>query len=191
MSLDEYRARLVNHGIERNSELRSVVTAFLSYLLEVTPRRTQLQLAPAGSGTGEPFFLHLFKGSVLFESLLRTSLAGQPIVASDPKPILKKLLSSRDIFQGLGLNRAPQGLGASTFGNVVKRIKDDAAAGVPFNERAIRAVWAVRNTTGHNLAWPLRPDSAEYEELFVLVLGSIMLAINNLYQDHMLETGGA
>jgi hypothetical protein len=128
---------------------------------------------------------------VLFESLLRTSLAGQPIVASDPKPILKKLLSSRDIFQGLGLNRAPQGLGASTFGNVVKRIKDDAAAGVPFNERAIRAVWAVRNTTGHNLAWPLRPDSAEYEELFVLVLGSIMLAINNLYQDHMLETGGA
>jgi len=191
VSLDGYRARLVNYGIEREPELRSVVTAFLSYLLEVTPRRTQLELAPAGSGTGEPFFLHLFKGAVLFESLLRASLAGRPIVAGNPKTTLNTLLSSPAIFQGLTLNSAPQGWGGCTFGDVVTRIQADAAAGVPFNERAVRAVWALRNTTGHNLAWPLRPDSAEYERLFVLVLGSIMLAINSLYQEQTLETGGA
>src|SRR4029453_4513759 len=65
LSLEEYCARLVNYGIQHEQSLRSVVTAFLSFLLEVTTRQKQLKLAPAGAGTGEPFFLHLFKGAVL------------------------------------------------------------------------------------------------------------------------------
>lgn len=112
-------------------------------------------------------------------------------MAGNPKATLNTLLSSPAIFQGLTLNSAPQGWGGCTFGDVVTRSQADAAAGVRFNERAVLTVWALRNTTGHNLAWPLRPDSAEYERLFVLVLGSIMLAINNLYQEQTLETGGA
>jgi hypothetical protein len=191
LSLNAYRARLVNYGVQHENALRSVVTAFLSFLLEITPRRTQLLLAPVGAGTGEPFFLHLFKGALLFETLLRASPMGRPLVAANAKATLNDLLSSTAIFQGLQLGAAPQGFGAHTFADVLDRIQADVSSGVGFNERAIRAVWALRNTTGHNLAWASRPSSVEYEQLFVMVLGSIMLVIQNLYAEHMLETGTA
>ena len=84
LSLTAYRARLVNHGTQHQPELRSAVTALLSFLLEIKPRQIQLTLAPVGSGTGEPFFLHLLKGSILFETLLRQSAAGRPVVANSP-----------------------------------------------------------------------------------------------------------
>lgn len=191
LSLDAYRARLVNYAIQQEHALRSVVTAFLSFLLEVTPRRTQLLLAPVGSGTGEPFFLHLFKGAVLFETLLRASPAGRALVGANPRATLSDLLCTPAVFRGLALQGPPQGLGVHSFADVLPGIQADATSGAGFNERAIRAVWALRNTTGHNLAWPVRPNGTDYEQLFVLVLGSLMLAINNLHQEHMLETGTA
>jgi hypothetical protein len=191
LSLDGYRARLVNYAIQQEPELRSVVTAFLSFLLEIVPRLKQLALAPVGAGTGEPFFLHLFKGAVLFETLLRASSAGRSVVSSNPGATLKNLLKSPAVFQGLMLNGPPQGFSVHTFADVLSKIQADAASGPKFNDRAIQATWALRNATGHNLAWPMRPAIDVYKQSFILVLGSIMLAINNLYQEHMLETGTA
>jgi hypothetical protein len=191
LSVEAYRARLVNYGIQHEQSLRSVVTALLSFLLEVTTRQKQLKLAPVGVGTGEPFFLHLFKGAVLFETLLRASPAGTQLLATNPRAALGDLLCAQPIFAALGFSAAPQGLGRHTFSDALEGIQADASADIGFHQRAVRAVWALRNTTGHNLAWPVRPDGPAYEQLFVLVLGSIMLAINNLYPDHWLETGTA
>src|SRR5947199_3082858 len=179
LSLDGYRARLVNYAIQQEPELRSVVTAFLSFLLEILPRRIQLALAPVGVGTGEPFLLHLFKGAVLFETLLRASPAGRSVVTRNPGATLSHLLKSPAMLQGLMLNGPPKSFSVHTFADVLAGIQADAASGFKFNDRAIRATWALRNTTGHNLAWPVRPTTKVYEQLFILVLGSIMLAINN------------
>jgi len=191
LSIKSHRTRLVNCGVERVPSLRAAVTAFLSFVLEIRPRLTQLQLAPTGSGTGEPFLLHLFKGALLFETLLRASSGGQAVVATNPRATLNDLLSSPSVFMGLQLPAAPQGLGAQTFTDVVARIQSDASSGSSFDERAIRAVWGLRNTTGHNLAWPQRPSSVEYEQLFVLVLGSIGVAVERLYPEHLLADGTA
>ena len=191
LSLDGYRARLVNRSAQQQPELRSAVTAFLSFLLEIKPRTTQLELAPIGTGTGEPFFLHLFKGAILFETLLRASPAGRPVVRANPKATLGNLLSASDVIRDLALGGPPQGLGAHTLADVLAAVETDATSGATFSERAVRAVWGLRNTTGHNLAWPQKPSNATYEQLLILLVGGIMLAITNLFREELLESGEA
>lgn len=191
LSLQDYRARLVNQSIEGDPQLRSVVTALLSFLLEIAPRRRQLDLAPPDTGTGEPFFLHLFKGGVLFESILRSSSDGAGILASKPKASLKDFLESSIVYQGLGFSSPPQGYGARTFSDLLRKVMSDSGSGDSFSHRAVRTVWGLRNATGHNLAWHSRPSLQEYDKLVVLVLGSIMLAVKKLYSERYLENGSA
>jgi hypothetical protein len=191
LSLHSYRTRLVNYGVEHEPSLRSAVTAFLSFLLEVRPRQTQLRLASGGAGTSEPFFLHLFKGCLLFETLLRTSSEGRRVVADNPKATLGDLLASPPLLERLSLPAAPRGLGAQTFADVLAGIKADESAGLTFDVRAIRATWGLRNATGHSLAWPRRPGERDYERLFVLVLGGIELVVERLYAENLLVDGAA
>lgn len=190
LSLDSYRARLVNRAMQSKPALRSVVTAFLSFMLERQSRRTLLELAPA-EGSGEPFFLHLFKGGLLFETLLKASDLGAAMCVSKPRATLKSLLVDDGVTTALGLSRAVQGLGSSSFDQLLERVEEDEAAGRDFATRAIRAAWGIRNVTGHNVAWPRRPTTEEYDRLFMLLYGSLAIVLDRLYAPELLENGAA
>jgi len=183
LSLDAYRARLVNRAMDDEPPLRSAVTAFLSFLLEVEQRRTQLSLAPLASGSGEPFFLHLFKGGLLFETLLKLSPPGRVVLAAKPASMLNDLLTDPSVFAALGFASAPSGLGAHTFDDLIIRVRDDSTSGRSFADCAVRATWGVRNVTGHNLAWPRRPSPHEYDQLFLLAFGALSLVVSRLYPE--------
>lgn len=183
LSLSAYRARLVNRAMDDEPRLRSAATAFVSFLLEFEERRTQLWLAPCASGSGEPFFLHLLRGGLLFETLLELSPPGKVVLAAKPAPTLNDLLTDRSIFTALGFASAPLGLGAHTFDNLIIRVQDNSTSGRSFPDRAVRATWGVRNVTGHNLAWPRRPSSDEYEQLFLLAFGALSLVVSRLYPE--------
>jgi hypothetical protein len=183
LSLDAYRARLVSHAMDDVPALRTAVTAFLSFLLEVEERRKQLSLAPLASGSGEPFFLHLFKGGLLFETLLKLSPPGKVVIAAKPKATLNDLLTDPCIITALGFTSALSGLGAQTFDDLIMRVGNDSTSGRSFAERAVRATWGLRNATGHNLAWPRRPSSDEYEQLFLLAFGALSLVVSRLYSE--------
>src|SRR5207249_1413560 len=71
LTLDRLRETFLRPAIMQGFEnLRSMATTMLSFLLEFRHRDKLIALRP-GSGTAEPFFLHLFKGCLLFESLLK------------------------------------------------------------------------------------------------------------------------
>jgi hypothetical protein len=180
----------VNRAMQSVPELRSVVTAFLSFVLELQPRRTQLTLAPAG-GSGEPFFLHLFKGGLLLETLLKTSDRGKVLCAANPKATLNALLTDTTMTSMLGLSSVLQGLNTLTFDDLLSRVEADEMAGQGFPIRALQAAWGIRNSTGHNVAWPKRPTVDEYERLFILLYGSLSIVLDRLYASELLATGAA
>ena len=182
--------KLVNYAMHDEPLLRSAVTAFLSFLLEVKPRMAQLQLAPS-VGSSEPFFLHLFKGGLIFETLLKQSAPGKSLKARGSKCMLGELLTDAAVCAGLGFSGPLSRLGVETFDDVVAHVNAEASSGRAFNECAVRAVWGLRNTTGHNLAWPKRPTNADYQMLFGLAFGALMLVIERLYPERRLSDGTA
>src|SRR5215469_6209513 len=54
---------------QQPTHLRTLVTTFITFCLEWDYRAKMIELSEAGSR--EPFFAHLFKGCLLFESLVK------------------------------------------------------------------------------------------------------------------------
>jgi hypothetical protein len=179
LSTEELRNKLVRPAMTAGSGKRSAVTALLSFLLEFSSREKEISLAGRPTSTGEPFFLHLLKGAVLFETLLKTSPAGSAIQTRDPKATINTLLADPTIYSPLGFATAPQGLGAHTFDDVLKAIGNDKTS--DFTQRAVRATWGVRNTTGHSMGWPYRPDPNEYKMVYQLIAGALSATLAKLH----------
>ena len=181
LTLDTYRNRLVARAV-KDEPLRSAVTGFLSFLLETKPRQMQLRLGNQDGVTGEPFFLHLLKGGLLLETLLKCSPAGKKIVAAREKnkdhTSIGDLLCDPTIFKRLGFKKKPQGVGdkTKTFTDLLVNSFD-----AKFHRWAFRATWGLRNLTGHTLALSSRPTDTEYQELLVLTYACLSLVLKKLY----------
>lgn len=176
--IEQYRKCLVLPAISQDEELRSVVTALVTFLLEFTSRRQQISLLadtePETIGTAEPFFVHLFKGCVIFESLLKFSFDSQ----LDGTKTLGDVLKSESVFRALGFDSRPESFGSfDAVRALCSKIRNETGSSVT---TAIRATWALRNMLGHNLALPARPTAEEYVLLFQHVFAAIARAIGTL-----------
>jgi hypothetical protein len=76
ITFEEVRQHFLEHAITDHHEWRTLVTSWVSFLLEWSHRFHILNLR-VENGTWEPFYLHLFKGCILFESLLKSEPSGQ------------------------------------------------------------------------------------------------------------------
>jgi len=183
VSLEKYRQALVRQAIDQQPELRSVVTAILSFVLEYPNRKSMLDLATAGAATGEAFLLHLLKGAVIFETLLAQSPQGIEIATARgaKRLTLGDLLSDSRLFAPLGFKKTPQGQGSLAFEDVLPRVAEMKSQARMFPEVAALTAWGLRSVTGHRLTWRHHPSSVEYEMLFAYVHGAINLAISALF----------
>ena len=126
-----------------NPSSRSVITALYTFLLEFRDLHNELFLRSVTGGSAEPFITHLFKGGLIFESLLkflyphkddgkRCKTLGDIVnknsdFAKDfPLEIKISAESLREIFDGI--------------------TGEDA-------KNAFNTTAQLRNTTGHNLVW--------------------------------------
>lgn len=145
---------------------RTLLTAFISFVAEWEYRAKQFDLVPEGSR--EPFFLHLFRGCVLFESLLK-SAPGAPQLQT--------------IGDALHHYRTQLGLrgkiitGANEFNDVIAA----ATANMDIDD-AILSCAQTRNTVGHNLVWSTADLNAQTYDWLVKNIGaSCIHAISKLY----------
>ena len=156
--------------VPANSHLRSLPTALISFTLEWFHLNLLLDLR-AGFGTAEPFMLHLFKGCVLFESILRSN----PTRAIPPgaKTLLLVLQHIRDL---LALpNNIP--ISSPDFATVLAALP---SAGNTIQE-AIIYTGRARNALGHSIAWPVQLSNQQYNKLVMMIFTSCFHAIANLY----------
>lgn len=155
---------------------RSVVTSLYSFVLEFDDRATQLALRSMGGGTLEPFLLHLLKGCLVFESLLKGIYTG--LAAADLGSILKDPFITRDLRYKSILIDTSAGV-RKTLQDIVRHLWPALQAEAP-HDRAITIAYAVRNTTAHSLLWP-DVFAQHYVDLFRSILFAIYYVICTKY----------
>lgn len=170
LSLDIIRKSFLIPAISPGGEkLRCSATTLISFFLEWDLRNILFDIKPK-DGTYEPFFIHLFKGCVLFESLLKENPKNKMPSKSTLGPCLKKLSSQLGISKNLTI-------GDMDFASVLV----DLSMADESIETAIKFTGRVRNTLGHNLGWGIRIDKLQYHHLFRMISSSCLHAISCLY----------
>jgi len=171
LTIENVRNCFLGPAVMVNPQWRTLVTSWISFLLEWGYRLTILDIR-VENGTWEPFFIHLFKGCVLFESLLKANPSVQ-----NPGSTLESILNrNRTIREKLGINRKIKTTGPE-FPNVVidlPRVDNDIQSNVELVAR-------VRNTVGHNIGCNTSMTPDQYIQFVTKVAVAILHTIAALY----------
>jgi hypothetical protein len=150
---------------------RSLATTFISFVIEWDYRDKILDLRPR-EGTAEPFFIHLFKGCVLFESLLKANPSVKlPESATNLGSVLQHLHTHLGTPHDIRI-------GASDFQSIL----DNLAGAGDSIQTAVEFTGKIRNTVGHDLGWVIQISKHQYHQLFRMVTSSCLHAIACLYR---------
>lgn len=164
--------RFVNKFIKPHAaipEYRAIATSFNTFVLERKDRLEQIKLRSNHGGSAEPFFTHLFKGALIFESVLKRKITGRT---------LGDCLSNGAAQLGITnfSYRTCQNVNFRDIPSHLDRLKSDN-----FQERNIAIAYAIRNTAGHDLGWDDIFKHKTYSRLLSSLENSILWAINSLY----------
>jgi len=172
LTIADLRALFLRPAVSPGREgWRSLATAFISFFLEWDYRNTLLDLR-VGSGTAEPFFIHLFKGCVLFESLMKANPNHQiPANARTLGQVLQSFHSHLGIPHNIRT-------GSADFPTILLNLQ--SADGTV--QTAVEFTGRIRNSIGHNLGWEVNLDKIQYHRLFRMVAVSCLHAIACLYR---------
>ncbi len=156
----------ISPGGER---LRSCSTTLISFCIEWNFRTILFEVVP-NNGSAEPFFLHLLKGCVLFESLLKSNPSFPQGQGTSLEILLKRLNDPLFIKNDLRLSfKHP-----ASFLLSLDQADDSIQTAIEFSGK-------VRNALGHNLGWVNLLEKTRYDQLFRLINSACFHAINCLY----------
>ncbi len=173
ITVEEVRRHFLERAITNRHDWRTLVTSWVSFLFEWSHRFHILNLR-VEDGTWEPFYLHLFKGCLLFESLLKSEPSGQ-VTEETLGGILNEPTSYARPRLGItGRVRT----GGATLSDILR----DAPLAATDIQTDIEFTAKLRNTVGHNLGWATRINLAEYSHLARRVSNSCLHAISTLYR---------
>ena len=144
----------------KNKSTRSIVTALYAFIFEFEDRFKELKLRSGSGGSMEPILNNLFKGGLIFESLLKRLYPGA---------------------NNLGNFNSDQ-----TFTNEFCAIDTSAhtlneiLGGIRANnlKTAFDTTAKIRNTSGHNLVWDdIFDKPRNYEELYHQIINAILFIV--------------
>ena len=169
-SIDEFVLRLTNEflrpGDSERSMDRSIVGLLYVFLLEFQTRFSELQLRCDNSGTIQPFVSHLFKGALLFESLLN-HWYGEGL----KKPTITRLFKGEAFKNDRG--KATLDTTADDLNAVLVAMRGKLTWVSAFS-----ACSKLRNTMGHRVQW--KDDFNEdgnYQLMFEWVTSAILFLL--------------
>lgn len=170
-SVPEIRAKFLSRAVGNRQEWRTLATSLISFLLE-WEYLAVLQSIRVANGTSEPFFTHLFKGCVLFESLLKAN----PSVPNPGDTLGGIIVGNNHIKNRLGIHR-----NLTTTGPALGDVLQCLPGAVTDIETDIEIVARLRNTIGHNIGWTTPMTSEEYGQLVGKIMKSVLHTISGLY----------
>ena len=162
--------------LAEDSRNRSIVTSLYSFILEFYDRKEMLLLRSVKGGTIEPFLMHLLKGTVIFESLIKE-------IAQKKSWVMDSGNENGKFIKTLGnLNYC------STFtskyckldsNKTVNDLQDILNLIQLFDiHTAINTVYLLRNKVAHDLRWnDVFNDVTNYEKLFQQIINAIFIVI--------------
>jgi hypothetical protein len=173
LTIDQVRQNFLKRAVGDKKEWRTLVTSLITFLLERNYWSTVLELRKE-DGTREPFYIHLFKGCLLFESLLKVNPFEPP--AKNEDSLGKILKPETKIGQKLGLTRK-----LTTADIVSSGTLSNLGSRVPCVESDIEVTEQLRNTFGHNLRWPIDLGIGQYRQLVTIVSNACLHSLATLY----------
>jgi hypothetical protein len=169
LTLEELRSDFLFLATQpANSKLRSASTALLSFFLEASQRKVQLDNV-INPGSFEPFILHLFKGGLLVESLIKLNPKNRPTDKTLGR-VLNHVASDLGIAAGLSISA-----------NELQDVIDQADSATWTIENAFQISGRIRNTTGHSLGWEIAFTFDQYGALVQNLSVACLHTINALY----------
>lgn len=171
ITLDELRTWFLSPLISSvDAHKRTLITAFISFIAERKYRSRLIDLV--ANGSREPFFLHLIRGCILLESILKES---PRFAGANPGTLDKAVQRVK------GSLKMPPGykLSARSFdADVLRKIGSGMSAG-----KAVEYAGRCRNTLGHSLSWATPSlDRPTYDLLVELVASACIHAISTTYR---------
>ncbi len=169
LTLDNLRKQFLTHVLaSQQPHLRTLTTTFISFFFEWDYRSRLIEVSEAGSR--EPFFMHLFRGCLLFESLLKENPTKKP-TKKTLHPILQELLTELYITRQLKTS-------STSFESILSSVT--AAQSI---SDTIESTDKTRNTLGHNLAWIATSlNATKYDSLVENIAISCLHVISCLYK---------
>jgi hypothetical protein len=151
---------------------RSIITSLLTFLLESKDLRLQLDIRSSYGGSLEPFLTHLFKGGLIFESLLKRNY-------SSAGNTLGKYLevSKADLELKIEVYKRHLPYELEKFPLLLRQWQTEN-----FQERAVAIAYGVRNTSGHDLGWQDIFSGNIFNELFEGIVNAIFWTIKKAYK---------
>ncbi len=148
-----------------NTKTRSIITAFYSFISEFRDKLVMLNLRSKEGGSIEPFLTHLFKGGLIFESLLKQLYPSAKTIGD-----FNKQRYFKDNFCIINTQ-------ALSISDIVIDINYRNDVETAFNTTA-----KLRNTTGHNLVWDDVFDNPDnYKKLYEQIINAILYIVVKKY----------
>lgn len=160
----------------KNSHHRTIVTSLYAFMLQQVSLQNLMGLRGGESGSIEPFLIHLRKGTIILETILKevySSLSGST---------LHKIFTDPFVMKDSGLKLLDSGKVGSTLEDVVKVLIPffDKETNEPQN-KWITIAYRLRNVTSHGLPWSEIIDNKIYKKLYQQVLFSIFYLVDKKY----------
>jgi len=159
----------------------TAITTFYSFILEFEDRYKELKIRSTGGGSAEPFITHLFKGGLIFETILK-HLYPKITVPTKRKKLGSDAETLGHLFNGTDFKNdfVPQVKTRATNLKIIydEVKKDDMRTAFDTTSR-------LRNATGHNLIWQdvenVLGDPEKYRTLFEQEINSIFFIIEKKF----------
>ncbi len=165
-SVDEFVQKLIHPMLQ--DQHYSVVTSIYSYILEYQEKSKNLDLAGRNIDSMEPVLVSLFKGALIFETLLKyyypLDNSGNRILTLGG---FRNNTNFAADFPSVNLSRPT---------NTLQSILDDATDNT--YTTTLENTARIRNTTGHKLVWDnIFSDTDNYKKLFKQEIFAILYVI--------------
>lgn len=160
----------------KNPHHRTIVTSLYAYVLQQKSLENLMKLKGEESGSIEPFLIHLRKGTIILETILKevySSLSGLTMA---------HILNDPFVIKDSGLKLLDSGKVGSTLEDVVRVLMPyfNKVTNEPQN-KWITIAYRLRNVTSHGMPWSEIIDAEIYKKLYQQVLFSILYLVDKKY----------
>jgi hypothetical protein len=171
-SIEKLRDKLLKKATAVDKQqYQTIATSIISYVLEFSNRIQSLRILDSLESV-EPFVLHLFKGCIILESILKENPRPNAKIKSSDDLISWVKNKSKDLNLLAALN-----LNAKNLQSIII----DLPSRQLNLEDCFSITCKVRNKTGHTLEWEFKTTERQYQLLFDAIGVSCLHTINRLY----------
>lgn len=170
LSLSDLITKFIKPNL-KTSGYRVIIPSLYTFISEHDQRKTQVKIRSTEGGTQEPFIVHLFKGCLLYESLLKQ------IFPQHLHQELGKLLNIVQTDIGYCLTNKDLIGQTAQYSKDLKGVVTGVLPhldGATSTDRSITVTYRVRNISCHNIVWQEQFTPEIYEILYNSILMSIL-----------------